>query len=96
VVLRVQFGDGCIVYVLGLLFTVLLLHINSSWFEVESHCLFSVLIAGWYALLQAGRFYCGVSGVVVERERERGWVCKLTPVLPSRDRRALTVALNHQ
>jgi hypothetical protein len=49
-VLRVQLGDGCVVYVLGLLFTVLLLCINCSWFEVESHSLFSVLIAGWYAL----------------------------------------------
>jgi hypothetical protein len=44
----------------------LVLRINCSWFEVESHCLFSVLIAGWYALLQAGRFYCDVSGVVVD------------------------------
>jgi hypothetical protein len=66
VVLRVQLGDGCVVYMLGLLFTVLLLRINCSWFEVESHRLFSGLVVGWYALLQAGRFYCGVSGVVVD------------------------------
>jgi hypothetical protein len=33
---------------------------NCSWFGLESHCLFLVLVSGWYALLQAGRFYCGV------------------------------------
>jgi hypothetical protein len=29
---------------------------NCSWFGLESHCLLLVLVAGWYALLQAGRF----------------------------------------
>jgi hypothetical protein len=38
VVLRVQLGDGSVVYVLGLFFTVLLLRINCSWLEVERHC----------------------------------------------------------
>jgi hypothetical protein len=56
VVLRVLLGDGCVAYVLDL-FTVLLLRMNCSWFELESHCLFLVLVAGWYALLQAARFF---------------------------------------
>jgi hypothetical protein len=63
VVLRVQLGDGCIAYVLGLFFTVLPLHINCSWFEVESQSVFSFdswivcAVAGWAFLLRYVR--CG-------------------------------------
>jgi hypothetical protein len=38
IVLRVLLGDGCVTYVLGLFFTVLLLRMNCSWFGLESHC----------------------------------------------------------
>jgi hypothetical protein len=88
VVLRGLLGDGCVAYVLGLLFTVYLLHTNCSWFELESHCLSLVLVAGWYALLKAGRFYCGVFGVVIESRvlrRIRGlnlrWTSRRTEVI---------------
>jgi hypothetical protein len=66
-VLSVLLVDGCAAYVLGLLLTVFFLRMNCSWFRLGSHCLFLVLVTGWYAWLPAGHFYCGV---VVDIELE--------------------------
>jgi hypothetical protein len=55
VVLRVQLGDGCIAYVLGLFFIVLPLHINCSWFKVESQSVFG--FNSWMVCAVAGRVF---------------------------------------
>jgi hypothetical protein len=47
---RVQLGDGCVVYGLGLLFTVFL-YAYELFLVRDGNSLF--LVAGWYALLQA-------------------------------------------